>query len=62
MSTTTASARRALALVKGFQSIGAKSGDIIIFEELMDLNSLFLTANADTVYYIVGSTSLTARW
>jgi hypothetical protein len=49
MSTTTASARSALALVKGFQSIGAKSGDIIIFEELMDLNSLFLTANADTV-------------
>ncbi|MBA2116270.1 DUF1254 domain-containing protein [Bremerella alba] len=42
----------ALGLVKGFQSIGAESGDIIIFEELMDSNSLFLTANADTVYYL----------
>lgn len=42
----------ALALVKGFQSVGAKSGDIIIFEQLMDSNSLFLTANADTVYYM----------
>jgi len=42
----------ALALVKGFQSIGAESGDIIIFEELMDSNSLFLTANADTIYYL----------
>ena len=42
----------ALGLVKGFQSIGAKSGDIVIFEELMDANSLFLTANADTVYYL----------
>lgn len=42
----------ALALVKGFQSVGAKSGDIIIFSELMDSNSLFLTANADTIYYV----------
>ncbi len=42
----------ALALVKGFQGVGADSGDIIIFEELMDANSLFLTANADTVYYL----------
>lgn len=42
----------ALGLVKGFQSVGAKSGDIVIFEQLMDANSLFLTANADTVYYL----------
>ncbi|MEW4564019.1 DUF1254 domain-containing protein [Bremerella sp. JC770] len=42
----------ALALVKGFQGIGADSGDIILFEELMDSESLFLTANADTVYYL----------
>jgi hypothetical protein len=41
----------ALGLVKGFQSLGAKSGDIVITSELMDSNSLFLTANADTVYY-----------
>ncbi len=42
----------ALALVKGFQSVGAGSGDIVIFEELMDSESLFLTANADTIYYL----------
>jgi hypothetical protein len=42
----------ALGLVKGFQSIGAGTGDIIIFEELMDARSLFLTGNADTVYYL----------
>jgi hypothetical protein len=42
----------ALALVKGFESIGAQANDIIVFSELMDSESLFLTANADTVYYI----------
>jgi hypothetical protein len=42
----------ALGLVKGFEEIGAGSGDIVIFEQLMDANSLFLTANADTVYYL----------
>lgn len=44
----------ALALVKGFQEIGAKPGDVVVFSELMDSNSLFLTANADTVYYLSG--------
>jgi len=44
----------ALALVKGFREIGAKPGDIAIFSELMDSASLFLTANADTVYYLTG--------
>jgi hypothetical protein len=44
----------ALALVKGFESIGAKPGDVVIFSELMDSASLFLTANADTVYYLTG--------
>ena len=44
----------ALAIVKGFEGIGAKPGDVIIFSELMDANSLFLTANADTVYYLAG--------
>jgi len=42
----------ALAIKKGLQSVGAESGDILIFEELMDSASLFLTANADTVYYL----------
>lgn len=42
----------ALGLKKGFESVGAGSGDIVIFEELMDSSSLFLTANADTIYYL----------
>jgi len=42
----------ALALKKGFQSVGAQSGDIVIFSELMNSESLFLTANADTIYYL----------
>ena len=42
----------ALAIKKGFESIGAGSGDVVIFEHLMDSSSLFLTANADTVYYL----------
>ncbi len=44
----------ALAIVKGFEGIGARPGDVVIFSELMDANSLFLTANADTVYYLTG--------
>ncbi|MBB3933725.1 hypothetical protein GGR25_004803 [Kaistia hirudinis] len=44
----------ALALVKGFQEIGARPGDVVIFSGLMDSASLFLTANADTVYYMTG--------
>lgn len=44
----------ALALVKGFEGIGAKPGEVVIFSELMDAASLFLTANADTVYYLTG--------
>jgi hypothetical protein len=44
----------ALAIVKGFEGVGAKPGDVVIFSELMDSKSLFLTANADTVYYLTG--------
>ncbi|MEZ5901523.1 MAG: DUF1254 domain-containing protein [Hyphomicrobiaceae bacterium] len=44
----------ALAIVKGCEGIGAKPGDVVIFSKLMDSNSLFLTANADTVYYLTG--------
>lgn len=42
----------ALAIAKGFESIGAKGNDVVIFSTLMDANSLFLTANCDTVYYL----------
>jgi hypothetical protein len=40
----------AYAIRQGFHSIGAEDNTVIIFSELMDSNSLFLTANADTVY------------
>jgi hypothetical protein len=42
----------AYAIRQGFQSIGADDNDIVIFSELMDASSLFLTPNADTVYYM----------
>ncbi|WP_144999693.1 DUF1254 domain-containing protein [Polystyrenella longa] len=42
----------AYAIGKGLQSIGAEDNSIVIFSELMDANSLFLTANCDTVYYM----------
>jgi hypothetical protein len=38
------------AIRKGFQDAGVADGDVLIFSELMDSRSLFLTANADTVY------------
>lgn len=44
----------ALALLKGAAEIGAKDNDVVIFSELMDSSSLYLTANADTVYYLSG--------
>jgi hypothetical protein len=40
------------AVRKGFLDAGINDGDVAIFSELMDSRSLFLTANADTVYYV----------
>jgi hypothetical protein len=42
----------AYAIAKGLRSIGAQDNTVVIFPELMDAKSLFLTANADTVYYM----------
>ncbi len=42
----------AYALGKGFQSIGAEDNSIVLYSELMDSKSLFLTPNCDTVYYM----------
>ncbi len=42
----------AYAMGKGFQSIGAEDNSILLFSELMDSKSLFLTGNTDTVYYM----------
>ncbi len=40
----------AFAIRLGFHSIGAEDNTVVIFSELMDSNSLFLAANADTIY------------
>ena len=40
------------AIRQGFLDAGVMDGDVLIFSELMDSRSLFLTANADTVYFL----------
>jgi len=40
------------AMHQGFLSIGVRDNEILLFSELMDSASLFLTANCDTVYFI----------
>ena len=40
------------AIHKGFLGIGVKDNELLIFSKLMDASSLFLTANADTVYFV----------
>ena len=40
------------AIRQGFLSIGVEDNTVLIFSELMDSASRFLTANADTVYYL----------
>jgi hypothetical protein len=37
---------------RGFLDAGVKDNEILIFSDLMDAKSLFLTANADTVYFL----------
>ncbi|RCW86121.1 hypothetical protein C7476_10299 [Phyllobacterium bourgognense] len=39
---------------EGLESIGVKDNEVIVFEQLMDAKSLFLTANADTIYVMGG--------
>ncbi len=39
-------------LRKGFLSAGVKDNEVLVFSELMDAKSLFLTANADTIYFL----------
>jgi hypothetical protein len=39
------------AIREGFLEAGVKDGDVLLFSELMDSRSLFLTGNADTVYF-----------
>jgi hypothetical protein len=40
------------AMRRGFLSIGVEDNDVLAFPELMDSASLFLTANADSMYFI----------
>jgi hypothetical protein len=40
------------AIRKGFHSAGVQDNSVLIFSELMGSESLFLTANADTVYFL----------
>ena len=40
------------AIRKGILAVGVKDNEIGLFSELMDAKSLFLTANADTVYFV----------
>ena len=40
------------AVRKGLLDVGVKDNEIVLFSELMDAKSLFLTANADTVYFL----------
>ena len=39
-----------VALREGFHSVGVKDNEILLFSELMDSASVFLTANTDTIY------------
>ncbi len=40
------------AIRKGLLSSGVKDNEILVFSQLMDAKSLFLTANADVVYFV----------
>ena len=40
------------AIHKGLLDVGVNDNEILIFSQLMDAESLFLTANADTVYFV----------
>ena len=46
------------AIRKGLQSVGVKDNEAIIYSDLMDAKSLWLTTNADTIY-LVGALDLT---
>jgi hypothetical protein len=40
-------------IFKGIEDAGVPNNTVLIFSELMDAKSLFLTANADTIYFFV---------
>jgi hypothetical protein len=40
-----------VAVRRGFRSVGVEDNQVLVFPELMDSTSLFLTPNSDTVYF-----------
>jgi hypothetical protein len=40
------------AIRQGFLEVGVQDNEVLMFSELMDSKSIFLTPNADTVYFI----------
>ena len=50
------------ALRKGFAEHGIKDNEFIIFPEMMDSKSLFLTANADTYYVRTSGSNSTSAF
>jgi hypothetical protein len=51
-----------VAIRQGFLDVGVEDNQVLIFPELMDSASLFLTANSDTVYSCPSSISRRVRW
>ena len=49
---TASPAASTYAIRKGFHDVGVADNEILIFSELMGSESVFLTANADTVYFL----------
>jgi hypothetical protein len=41
-----------VAISQGMQDAGVPNNAVVVFPELMDAKSLFLTANADTIYFV----------
>ena len=49
------------AIRQGLEAAGVKDNEFLLFTKLMDSESLFLTANADTIYYI-GIIDILTKW
>ena len=50
------------AIRQGFLSIGVEDNSVLLFSELMDSASLFLTGNCDTVYFLSFADLTAGRW
>ena len=59
---TASRGRRWSPSVGGSSSVGVEDNQVLMFPELMDSASLFLTANCDTVYFWRFVDLTTVRW